>query len=61
MKSPATGVKSLTFNTPWKELGSEAVCALGKLAGQAFRDLDISKRKNSEDLNSSIFPYLEKH
>ena len=54
----------LTFNTPGKELRveirSKALSALGKLAEQVFRKLDISRRRFYEP-NSCIISYLEKH
>lgn len=46
-RSPATVVAALP--QPWKELraetGDEAVCALGKLAGLAFKQFGIFKRR----------------
>ena len=39
----------------------EALCTLGKLAELALRELEISRRKISMNLDSYIFPYLEKH
>ena len=54
----------MTLNTPWKELRvetrSEALCALGKLAEQVFRELDIFRRRIYEP-NSYISLYLEKY
>ena len=57
-------LKLLTSNNPLKELRvesrNEALCALGKLAGQVFRESDILRSRFYEP-NSCISSYLEKH
>ena len=57
-------LKLLTSNNPLKEFRvesrNEALCALGKLAGQVFRESDILRSRFYEP-NSCISSYLEKH
>ena len=57
-------LKLLTSNNPLKEFRvesrNEALCALGKLTGQVFRESDILKSRFDEP-NSCISSHLEKH